>query len=98
MIQSSRHIASAKAAKPAKVLVQTGFAGFAGFADGGMCRLSVAQEAKRFQRNGVGYSKDLETHKAAIALYFGIYNYTRVHASLGSTRAVAAGVEYEVGV
>jgi IS1 family transposase len=57
--------------------------------------LSVRQELKRFQRKGLGYSKDLETHKAAIALYFGIYNFTRVHSSLGQTPAMAAGVEYE---
>src|SRR6202043_2121418 len=57
--------------------------------------LSVRQELKRFQRKGLGYSKDLETHKAAVALYFGIYNFVRVHSSLGSTPAVAAGVENE---
>ena len=30
--------------------------------------LTVRQELKRFQRKGLGYSKDLETHKAAVAL------------------------------
>jgi hypothetical protein len=37
----------------------------------------------------------LATHKAAVALHFGIYNYVRVHKTLGTTPAVAAGVELE---
>ena len=32
--------------------------------------LTVRQELKRFQRKGLGYSKDLETHKLAVALPF----------------------------
>ncbi|HEY6207080.1 MAG TPA: hypothetical protein VIW21_13030 [Chthoniobacterales bacterium] len=57
--------------------------------------LSVRQELKRFQRKGLGYSKDLETHKAAVALFLGVYNFVRKHKTLGVTPAVAAGVEYE---
>ena len=57
--------------------------------------LSVRQELKRFQRSGLGYSKDLETHKLAVALHFGVYNFVRVHKTLGSTPAVVAGVELE---
>jgi hypothetical protein len=34
--------------------------------------LSVRQELKRFQRKGLGFSKDLDMHKAAVALYFGV--------------------------
>jgi IS1 family transposase len=55
--------------------------------------LSVRQELKRFQRRGLGYSKDLETHKLAVALHFGVYNFVRRHRTLGTTPAVAAGVE-----
>jgi hypothetical protein len=55
----------------------------------------VRQELKRFQRRGLGYSKDLETHKLAVALHFGIYNFVRKHKTLGTTPAVAAGVELE---
>ena len=33
--------------------------------------LTVRQELKRYQRKGLGYSKDLETHKHAVALYLG---------------------------
>jgi len=57
--------------------------------------LSVRQELKRFQRKGLGYSKDLEMHKLAVALHFGVYNFVRVHRTLGTTPAVAAGVEFE---
>jgi hypothetical protein len=55
--------------------------------------LSVRQELKRFQRKGLGYSKDLDTHKLAVALHFGVYNFVRQHYSLGTTPAVAAGLE-----
>jgi IS1 family transposase len=55
--------------------------------------LTVRQELKRFQRKGLGYSKDLETHKLAVALHFGVYNFVRKHHSLGMTPAVAAGLE-----
>lgn len=55
----------------------------------------MRQELKRFQRKGLGYSKDLATHKAAVALHFGIYNFVRVHKTVGTTPAVAAGVEME---
>jgi hypothetical protein len=34
-------------------------------------------------------------HKAAVALHFGIYNFVRIHKTLGTTPAVAAGVEFE---
>ncbi|MGH8100936.1 MAG: IS1 family transposase, partial [Chthoniobacterales bacterium] len=55
--------------------------------------LSVRQELKRFQRKGLGFSKDLDMHKAAVALYFGVYNFVRRHETLKTTPAVAAGVE-----
>ena len=58
--------------------------------------LTVRQELKRFQRKGLGYySKDLETHKHAVALFLGVYNFVRKHTTLGTTPAVAAGVEFE---
>ncbi len=53
----------------------------------------MRQELKRFQIKGLGYSKDLEMHKAGVALHFGIYNFVRKHSTLGTTPAVAAGVE-----
>ena len=57
--------------------------------------LTVRQELKRFQRKGLGYSKDLETHKHAVALFLGVYNFVRKHKTLRTTPAVAAGVEFE---
>ena len=57
--------------------------------------LTVRQELKRFQRKGLGYSKDLATHTAAVAMFLGIYNFVRKHKTLGTTPAVAAGVEFE---
>ncbi len=56
--------------------------------------LTVRQELNRFQRKGLGYSKDLATHKAAVALLLGLYNFVRKHKTLGTTPAVAAGVEF----
>ena len=50
---------------------------------------------KRLQRKGLGYSKDLETHKHAVALHFGVYNFVRKHHTLKTTPAVAAGIEEE---
>ena len=55
--------------------------------------LTVRQELKRFGRKTLGDSKDLETHKLAVALHFGVYNFVRQHHSLGTTPAVAAGLE-----
>jgi len=55
--------------------------------------LTVRQELKRYQRKGLGYSKDLETHKLAVALHFGVYNFVRRHHTLKTTPAVAAGLE-----
>jgi hypothetical protein len=57
--------------------------------------LTVRQELKRFQRKGLGYSKDLGMHTAAVALHFGVYNFVRKHHTLKTTPAVAAGVEWE---
>jgi len=55
--------------------------------------LTVRQELKRFERKGLGYSKSLEMHKHAVAIQFGIYNFVRQHHTLGTTPAVAAGLE-----
>ena len=55
--------------------------------------LTVRQELKRFQRKGLGYSKSLDVHKLAVALHFGVYNFVRQHHSLGTTPAVAGGLE-----
>lgn len=58
-----------------------------------MIFLTVRQELKRFERKGFGYSKSLEMHKLGVALHFGVYNFVRKHHTLGTTPAVAAGLE-----
>ena len=40
----------------------------------------------------LGFSKKVENLKHAVALYFAWYNFVRVHSSLKTTPAVAAGV------
>jgi hypothetical protein len=55
--------------------------------------LTVRQELKRFERKGLGYSKSLEMHKLGVALHFGVYNFVRKHHTLGTTPAVAGGLE-----
>lgn len=56
--------------------------------------LTMRQELKRYQRLGLGYSKDIDMHKAATALHIGLYNLVRKHLSLdGQTPAQAAGIE-----
>jgi hypothetical protein len=53
---------------------------------------------KRFQRKGLGYSKDLETHKHAVALHFGVYNFVRKHHTLETTPAVVLDLKKNGGV
>jgi len=55
--------------------------------------LTVRQELKRFERKGLGYGKSLDMHTLAVAIHFGVYNFVRKHHTLGTTPAVAAGLE-----
>ena len=50
-------------------------------------------ELKRFGRKTLGYSKSVEMHKHALAIHFGAYNFVRKHHTLGTTPAVAVGLE-----
>jgi hypothetical protein len=52
--------------------------------------LTIRQELTRFQRKGLGCSKDLETHKRAT---LGRLQFLPKHHSLDTTPAVAAGLE-----
>jgi hypothetical protein len=47
---------------------------------------------KRFTRLTYAFSKKLENLAAATALHVAVYNYVRIHRSLGCTPAMAAGV------
>ncbi|OXE35507.1 MAG: hypothetical protein CGW95_13485 [Phenylobacterium zucineum] len=47
---------------------------------------------RRFTRLTNGFSKKLDNHIHALALYFTFYNFVRVHKSLRMSPAMAAGV------
>ncbi len=51
---------------------------------------------RRFTRLTNAFSKKVENHAAAIALYFMFYNFGRVHQTLRVTPAMAAGVAEHV--
>lgn len=55
--------------------------------------LSVRMMSRRYTRLTNSYSKRIEYHRAALALTFFAYNFTRKHSSLkGKTPAMAAGI------
>lgn len=58
--------------------------------------LTMRMRMRRFTRLTNAFSKKLENHEHAIALYFMHYNFVRVHQTLKTTPAVAAGVAKEV--
>ncbi len=58
--------------------------------------LTTRMSMRRFAPLTNGFSKKLENHVAAIALYFMHYNFVRVHQSLRITPAIAAGVSDHV--
>jgi hypothetical protein len=48
---------------------------------------------RRFTRLTNAFSKKIEDHAAALALYFMYYNFARVHKTLRCSPATAAGVD-----
>jgi IS1 family transposase len=54
--------------------------------------LTIRQTCKRFSRLGIGFSKGLPNHVAAVSLYVAHYNLCHVHESLRSTPAMALGI------
>jgi len=54
--------------------------------------LSMRMSIRRFTRLTNAFSKKLENHAAAVALWFMYYNFCRVHSSLRVTPAMEAGI------
>jgi len=54
--------------------------------------LSIRMGTRRFTRLTNAFSKKIENHAAAVALYFMHYNFVRVHQSLRVTPAMEAGL------
>ena len=54
--------------------------------------LTLRMQHRRFTRLTNGFSKNLENHKAAVALYVSHYNLCRVHEAPPITPAMALGV------
>lgn len=58
--------------------------------------LTMRMSMRRFTRLTNAFSKKLENHTAAVALYFMWYNFGRIHQTLRVTPAMAAGVSAHV--
>lgn len=54
--------------------------------------LNIRMQIRRMTRLTNGHSKKWENHDAALALYFAFHNFCRVHSTLKTTPAVAAGL------
>jgi IS1 family transposase len=54
--------------------------------------LTMRMSMRRFTRLTNAFSKKVENHAAAISLHFMYYNFCRVHKTIATTPAVAAGV------
>jgi hypothetical protein len=54
--------------------------------------LSLRMACRRFTRLTNAFSKKLDNHVAAVALYIAHYNFCRVHETLRTTPAVALGI------
>lgn len=58
--------------------------------------LSMRMSMRRFARLANAFSKKVENHIAALALYFMYYNFCRIHQTLRVTPAMEAGVSDHV--
>jgi hypothetical protein len=58
--------------------------------------LSMRMGMRRFTRLTNAFSKKLENHEHAVALYFMYYNFARIHQTLRVTPAMEAGISDHV--
>ncbi|MGX1348678.1 hypothetical protein AB7M49_002254 [Bradyrhizobium elkanii] len=58
--------------------------------------LTMRMSMRRFTRLTNGFSKKIENHACAVALHAMFYNFVRVHQTLKTTPAKAAGVTTRV--
>jgi len=54
--------------------------------------LSLRMACRRFTRLTNAFSKKLENHAAAVALYVAHYNFCRIHETLQTAPAIALGI------
>ena len=54
--------------------------------------LTLRMGLRRFTRKTNGHSKRVPNHRRALTIFLTYYNFVRVHMSLGTTPAVAAGL------
>ena len=54
---------------------------------------SMRMGVRRYTRRTGAFSKKIENHRHALALYFTWYNFVRRHTSIGTTPAVRAGLD-----
>ena len=75
-------------------------AGATGRTNDAPCRerqnLSMRMSIRRFTRLTNAFSKKVENHAAAVALWFMYYNFCRVHRTLRVTPAMEAGISTHV--
>jgi hypothetical protein len=58
--------------------------------------LSMRMSIRRFTRLTNAFSKKIENHAAAVAIWFTYYNFCRVHSTLRVTPAMEAGISDHV--